>query len=181
MVTKLTPNDSIAQGDLLHVDGTYEVAAKDGAAVLASGQYQQLWRRVDGQWKVQHEIWRLDPSLQRDPKTAERLTSLWTTAYNAGDAARLMALYDENAELAMQPTGSIVGRNAIGSFWKEDIGDGKSSTTLTLTDVYVAGDSAHLEGEYNVLDKGAATKGHYVQLWMREGTAWHIHREMWWR
>lgn len=36
VVTKLTPNDSIAQGNLLHVDGTYDVTAKDGVT-LARG------------------------------------------------------------------------------------------------------------------------------------------------
>ena len=180
IVTKLTPNDSIAQGDLLHVDGMYEVTAKDGVT-LAKGQYQQLWRRIDSQWKVQHEIWRLDPSLQRDPKTADQLASLWTTAYNAGDVAGLAALYDKDAVLSTRPTGSVVGRDAIGSFWREDFGGGKPSTTLTLTDVYMAGDLAHLEGEYEVSDKGKVTKGHYVQLWMQDGNAWRIHREMWWQ
>ena len=51
---------------------------------------------------------------------------------------------------------------------------------LSLTDVYMSGDLAHLEGEYEVTDKGKVTKGHYVQLWMRDGPAWRIHREMWW-
>jgi hypothetical protein len=52
---------------------------------------------------------------------------------------------------------------------------------LTLTDVYMAGDLAHLEGEYEVADAGNITKGHYVQLWMQDGNAWRIHREMWWQ
>jgi ketosteroid isomerase-like protein len=179
-VTKLMPSDSIVQGDLLHVDGTYEVAGKDGVA-LGKGQYQQLWRRIDSQWKVQHEIWRLDPSLQSGSQTADRLASLWTTAYNAGDAAGLMALYDKDAELSTRPNINVVGRDAIGSFWKQDFGDGKPSTTLTLTDVYMSGDLAHLEGEYDVSDKGQVTKGHYVQLWKQDGNAWRIHREMWWQ
>ena len=42
----------------------------------------------------------------------------------------------------------------------------------------MAGDLAHLEGEYEVADKGTVTKGRYVQLWMQEGNAWRIHREM---
>ena len=103
IVTKLTPNDSIAQGDLLHVDGTYEVSAKGEGVTLAKGQYQQLWRRIGGQWKVQHEIWRLDPLMQRNPETAQRLAALWTTAYNAGDAKGLTALYDKEAILAPRP------------------------------------------------------------------------------
>ena len=180
IVTKITPGDSIVQGDLLHVDGTYEVAGKDGVA-LGKGQYQQLWRRIDSQWKVQHEIWRLDPSLQSGPQTADRLASLWTTAYNAGDAAGLMALYDKDAELSTRPNSNVVGRDAIASFWKQDFGGGKPSTTLTLTDVYMSGDLAHLEGEYDVTDKGEVTKGHYVQLWKQDGDAWRIHREIWWQ
>ena len=181
IVTKLTPNDSIVQGDLLHVDGTYEVSAKGEGVTLAKGQYQQLWRRIGGQWKVQHEIWRLDPLMQRNPDTAQRLAALWTTAYNAGDAKGLTALYDKEAILAPRPGGNVVGTDAIGSFWAEDFGGGKPTTTLTLTDVYMAGDLAHLEGEYEVADAGKVTKGHYVQLWMQDGNAWRIHREMWWQ
>jgi uncharacterized protein (TIGR02246 family) len=181
VVTKLTPNASIAQGDLLHVDGVYEVAAKGNGTALAKGQYRQLWRRADGQWKVQDEIWRLDPTLQRDSQTAERLTSSWTTAYNAGDTAALMALYDENAELATQLEGRLQGQAAIEVFWKGDVGTGKAKTTLTLSDTYMAGDLAHFEGEYEVSDQGKTTKGRYTQLWMREGSDWRIHREMWLR
>lgn len=180
-VTKLTPVDSIAQGALLYVDGSYEVTAKDGGTALATGQYQQLWNHAGGQWKIQQEIWRVDPTLQRDPKMAEQMTSLWMTAYNAADVPSLMSLYDKDAELSTQPEGSVAGKAAIESFWKNDFGDAKPSTTLTLTDVYVAGELAHLEGEYNVVEKGIATKGRYVQLWMRDGNDWRIHREMWWK
>jgi ketosteroid isomerase-like protein len=180
-VTKLVSNNSIAQGDLLHVDGTYAVETKD-AVVLARGQYQQLWRRVGGQWKVQSEIWRLDPSAQRDTALADRLESLWTNAYNAGDVAALTALYDQDAVLSARPTGSVEGNEAIGMFWTIDFAGERPKTTLTLTDVYLAGDLAHLEGEYEVSSgKDEITKGHYVQLWMQESGAWRIHREMWWQ
>jgi ketosteroid isomerase-like protein len=180
VTTKLTPHDSIGQGDLLHVDGMYEVTAKDGIS-LASGQYQQLWRRVGGEFKVQHEIWRLEPTLQRDPQVAERLASEWTRAYNAGDAAALSALYDKDAELSTDPAEDIVGRDNIGVFWKDDFGGGKPTTTLAMTDAYMAGDLAHLEGTYEVTDKGELTRGHYVQLWMQDGDAWRIRREIWWK
>ena len=180
-VTKLTPVDSLAQGDLLYVDGSYEVSSKDGGAALAMGQYQQLWNHAGGQWKIQQEIWRLDPSLQRNPKMAEQMTSRWMTAYNASDAASLMSMYDNDAELSTQPEGRVSGKAAIEAFWTGDFGDSKPATTLTLTDVYVAGELAHLEGEYSVVEKGQATKGRYVQLWMRDGNEWRIHREMWWK
>lgn len=178
--TKLTTTGSTAQGSLLHVNGAYEVAAKDGATV-AKGQYDQLWKQDNGQWKVQSEMWRIDPSTQRDPAMADRFESQWTTAYNAGDATALAGLYNKDAVLSTKPSGSVEGKEAIEYFWKVDFGDGKPTTKLELTDVYLAGDLAHLEGQYEVADKGKVTKGHYVQLWMQDGDAWRIHREVWWQ
>ena len=179
-VTKLTADGSIAQGNLLHVNGSYDVTSKAGV-MLARGQYDQLWKRDNGQWKVQSEMWRIDPSSQRDPEFASRLESQWTSAYNAGNAAALATLYNNDAVLSTRPSGSIEGKEAIEYFWKDDFGEGKPTTKLALTDVYLAGDLAHLEGEYEVSDKGKVTKGHYVQLWMQDGDAWRIHREVWWQ
>lgn len=180
VVTKLKPEHSVADGDLLHVAGVYDVVAKDGVS-LARGQYDQLWTRGGDAWQVKHEIWRTDPSLQRNPGAAPALSASWVKAYNAGDADALKALYAEEAELAVDPTGSIQGREAIGSFWRDDFGTSKPSTALNLTDVYVAGDLAHLEGEYEVTEKNKVTRGRFVQLWTRDGNAWRIHREMWLR
>jgi ketosteroid isomerase-like protein len=92
VTTILTPVDAVTQGDLVHVEGTYQVKGKDGAE-LASGQYQQLWARAGGRWQVEREMWRIDPAVQRQTDITERLTSSWTAAYNAGDAKALLALY----------------------------------------------------------------------------------------
>jgi ketosteroid isomerase-like protein len=178
--TKLIVNRSVAQGDLLHIDGTYDVTAKNGVA-LARGQYQQLWRRVNGDWKIQQEMWRLDPVTQRDPTMAQRLADQWTAAYNAEDLSALKGLYDKDAVLSVSPQGAIEGSDAIAAFWQMDFGTTRPQTELTLTDVYLSGDLAHLEGDYQVTEKGSVTRGHYVQLWMQDGDAWRIHREMWWK
>ena len=178
--TALKTTDSIAQGNLLHVSGTYEVAEKGGAKV-AYGQFEQLWTKVDSNWKVQSEIWALDPMAQRDPDVAEQLESAWTTAYNAGDAAKLAALYDQDAILSTRPTGNVEGKKDIEFFWTMDFGGNKPTTKLEMTDAYMAGDLAHLEGQYQVNDAGKITKGHYVQLWMQDGLDWRIHREVWWQ
>ena len=178
--TTLTATDAIALGDLLHVQGRYEVKGANETE-LARGQYQQLWARADGAWQVQREMWRMDPGLSRSVEVAERLTSEWTKAYNAADAKALTALYAKDAVLSTVQEGSFNGPLAIESFWVRDFGDGQPSSTLTLTDAYLSGELAHLEGEYTVADRGTTTEGRYVQLWMREGNAWRIHREMWLR
>ena len=180
VTTTLTTTDAMVQGDFLHVEGTYQVKGENDAE-LANGQYQQLWTRAGGAWQVQREMWRTDPALYRSIDVAKRLTSSWTQAYNAADAKALIGLYAADAALSTIQDGSFEGPTAIEAFWVRDFGDGKPSSTLTLTDVYVAGELAHLEGEYKVSDKGTETEGRYVQLWMRDENAWRIHREMWLR
>jgi len=170
----------VAQEDLVHVEGTYQVSGKNGAE-LAKGQYQQLWTRAGDQWQVQREMWRIDPALHRETQVAAGLTSSWTSAYNAGDAKALIALYAADAALSTVQDGTISGRPAIESFWVRDFGGTKPSSTLTLTDVYLVGEMAHLEGDYKVADSGRITEGRYIQLWMRDANGWRVHREMWCR
>lgn len=148
---------------------------------LARGQYQQLWARTAEGWQVQREMWRTDPALQRSIDVAERLTTAWTKAYNAGDAKALVAMYAKDGVLSTVQDGSFEGPVAIELFWTRDFGKSRPSSTLTLTDVYMSGDLAHLEGEYKVVEGKSETEGRFVQLWMRDGDAWRIHREMWLR
>ena len=180
VATTLTPVDVLAEGDLLHVEGTYQVKGKDGGE-LAAGQYQQLWARGDDRWEVRREMWRIDPALHRDVAIAEELTSAWTAAYNAGDAKAVGALYAQDAAISSVQDGTFSGRMAIDGFWMRDLAGGKASSALTLTDVYMAGEMLHVEGDYTVTEGTTKTEGRYIQLWMRADEGWRIHREMWWR
>jgi hypothetical protein len=45
----------------------------------------------------------------------------------------------------------------------------------------MAGELAHLKGEYKVTDSGNITNGRDIQLWMRDAVGWRIDREIWWR
>jgi ketosteroid isomerase-like protein len=177
--TTLTPADAFLVDDFLHTAGAYEVIGASGVA-LARGQYQQAWTRVDGAWRLHRDMWRLDPGLQGDGEVANQLAAGWVAAYNAADAAALGALYDEEAALSTPVDGTFNGRPQIQAFWTRDFGGHKPVSTLTVTDVYAAGDLTHLEGDYTVVDEGKMTEGRYIQLWMRAGGDWRIHREMWW-
>jgi ketosteroid isomerase-like protein len=126
-------------------------------------------------------MWRIDPALHRDLNVAEDVTAAWTTAYNAGNAAAVSALYAGDAVLSSVQEGTFTGKMAIDGFWARDLAGGKPASTLTLTDVYMAGEMLHLEGDYAVTDGGRTTEGRYIQLWMRGPDGWRIHREMWWR
>jgi ketosteroid isomerase-like protein len=101
--------------------------------------------------------------------------------YNAGDAGALLALYADDAALSTVQEGTIEGKTAIEAFWVGDFGGTKPASALTVTDSYVVGELAHLEGDYKVTDSGKITNGRFIQLWMRDRDGWRIHREMWWR
>jgi len=177
--TTLTPTNAIVAGDILHVQGTYAVSGKGGAPA-GNGQYEQLWTRAGGQWQIHREMWRLDPEEASGDDLAEGLTASWTTAYNGGDVKTLMALYHADATLSTREEGTLMGRPAIEGFWMMDLASGKPSSKLTLEDAYLVGNLAHLEGEYEVTQpRGKPIVGHFMQLWMREGTDWRIRREMW--
>jgi ketosteroid isomerase-like protein len=161
------------------VEGRYEVAGSDGSE-LTRGQYQQLWDHSSGNWLILREMWRMDPATHRDVGIADSLTGSWMKAYNAADAKGLTALYANDAAISSVQDGSFAGSMAIEGFWTRDLA-GKPTTTLTLTDVYMAGEMLHLEGDYSVKEGASTTQGRYIQMWMRGADGWRIHREMWWR
>ena len=127
--TTVTPTAATAQGDLLHVEGTYDAKGKDGAT-LARGQYQQLWARTDGAWRVQHEFWRIDPTGEANTDLAERLTSTWTQTYNGGlTTTGVGGVVTVNGTIATSDDAITLGAVTLGS-----------ATTLNTNATTTAGD-----------------------------------------
>ena len=62
-----------------------------------------------------------------------------------------MTLHRPHGTLSTAAEGTFSGRPAIEAFWADDFGGGKPVSTLTVNDVYAAGDLTHLEGDYTVL------------------------------
>jgi ketosteroid isomerase-like protein len=180
VTTRLTPADVFGDDERILVEGRYEVAGEDGVE-LTRGQYQQLWDRSSGSWLIRREMWRMDPAMHRDITIAEGLTGSWTKAYNAGNVKGLTALYAQDAAISSVQDGTFSGAPAIEGFWTRDLAGNKPSSALTLTDVYMAGEMLHLEGDYAVKEGASTTEGRYIQMWMRGPEGWRIHREMWWR
>jgi ketosteroid isomerase-like protein len=182
--TQLDVTSAYSAGNLTYVEGRYRVASADGMQ-LAAGDFVELWRQdPNGAWKIMNDNWHahgVDYAPRAGNDLAVMLTSSWTDAYNSGDAARLAALYDENARLTMPGEATVTGRGEIETFWTDDIGSSDSATELDLRDAYVEGGLAHLEGAYRVTGKDGAVlaTGEYLQLWVREENEWRIHREMW--
>jgi ketosteroid isomerase-like protein len=55
----LDSTEAMAAGDLGYSIGTYEEKDKDGA-VVDSGKYVEIFRRVGGEWQISNDIWNSD-------------------------------------------------------------------------------------------------------------------------
>lgn len=51
--------EAVAAGDVGYRVGTYSLQGPDGAA-LDRGKYIEVWRRIDGAWQIENDIWNSD-------------------------------------------------------------------------------------------------------------------------
>ncbi|TFB12676.1 nuclear transport factor 2 family protein [Candidatus Marinimicrobia bacterium MT.SAG.4] len=56
---QLTAIDLSVNGDMAHVVGKYTVTIQpeEGEAISDSGKYVELWKRENGSWKMNTDIW----------------------------------------------------------------------------------------------------------------------------
>ena len=103
----------------------------------------------------------------------------FTSAIEKRDAAAIGALYTTNA---FPPNGDIVrGRAAIQKMWQGVLDSGVASADLATLEVHADATLAYEVGTYTMSGKDGkpVDKGKYVVVWMKEGGAWKIHRDIW--
>ena len=110
-------------------------------------------------------------------KTADDFATKWVTAYDAGDAAALAALFTQDG-VFNAPSGAVVkGRDAIEKALAGRITAGWTKETITTTDAAMAGTAIWAAGEYGLLGSGEVagkqTGGHFGWVLVRDGDTWH--------
>jgi len=113
-----------------------------------------------------------------DPALAKRSSEM-TTAFNAKDAAKVGALYADDAVLMPPNTPMVKGRAAIEGWFKTGFDQGFSNLRLAPFRTDVSGDLAYVAGTYTISGKspaGAAfeDRGKYVEVWKRSGGVWRM-------
>lgn len=109
-----------------------------------------------------------------------KMGQAWQTAYNAGDAAALTALYTADAKLMAPGAEPVSGSAAIQALFKADMANG-AKNFLTTGDVIGFGDYALETGSWEA--KGADGKhldhGPYMTFYKKVAGGWKIYRDTW--
>jgi len=109
-------------------------------------------------------------------KTADDFAAKWVSAYDAGDAAALAALFTPDG-VFNAPSGAVVkGRDAIEKALAGRIKAGWTKETVTTTDAGMAGTAVWAAGEYGLVGSGEQagkqSGGHFGWVLVPDGSAW---------
>ena len=109
----------------------------------------------------------------------------WVTAYSAGDAEAVAALYTADAELMPPGAPTAVGHDAIRDFIASDSAATKAAgMAFALNDddkVIISGDLAVHSGSFVVTDASGATvdTGMYMEAVQKKDGKWLMARDTW--
>jgi len=111
-------------------------------------------------------------------------TDSWTTAYNAGDVDKIVALYADDAVLMPPNVQALPGHAAIRKYLTADVAASRAAG-LTAKDgpstVGVSGDLAWHTGTSSVVDAAGKTiaTSQYTEVWRRTNGKWLLVRDTW--
>ncbi len=105
----------------------------------------------------------------------------FTTSFAAANAADLVRLYTEDAQLFPPNSDMIDGVENITAFWQGVFDSGLTGARLDTLEVDNEGDTAIEVGRYALTadDGSIADEGKYIVVWKRIEDRWYIHRDIW--
>lgn len=123
---------------------------RDGAPVAFEARHTAVWSRQKGEWRIVHEHFSVPTPLAAGvpeptaaaPGEEEAVRAVfreYEEAFNAGDADRLAALWDELGDVSSLATGGITtGREEVRKLWMQSIARRAQQKTPTTLAVRVA-------------------------------------------
>jgi uncharacterized protein (TIGR02246 family) len=103
------------------------------------------------------------------------------SAFSAGDAAGIAALYASDARLFPPGGQPLTGTANIEGFWRGAIESGLKGARLETEELELHGARAFEVGRYTLEGEAGATvdRGKYVVVWREEAGQWRLHRDIW--
>ena len=119
-----------------------------------------------------------------DSQAIRAASKQWEDNFDSGDLAAFAAHYTVEAKVLPPNSPIIVGRESIQEFFQGFYDAGGRDLQLTVIDLHVNGDMAHVVGKYTVTiqpDEGEAISdnGKYVEIWKRENGTWKMNTATW--
>ena len=120
-----------------------------------------------------------------DEAAVRAINPQWFTAYNAGDAATVTALYADDAVLSVPGAAPARGRSAIRAAYDTDLAAvaaaGVKYVPGPSPEFSVSGDLAYEWNTFTIVDKAGATvdKGKYLTVYGRRDGKWAIVSDIW--
>ena len=119
-----------------------------------------------------------------DSQAINAVRKQFTDAFNQGDAAAVAALFIEEANLLPPNNQIVTGRESIQEFFQAFYDAGGRNLHLTVIDLHVSGDMAHVVGKYTLTiqpEEGEAISdnGKYVEIWKRVNGSWKMITATW--
>lgn len=109
-----------------------------------------------------------------------RVDQAWQTAYNAGDAAALAALYTQDGKVMAPEHETASGRAAIQALFEEQLEQG-AKNTVTTGEVLDGGSIAVAMGSWVASDADGNHLDHgtYMTVYKKVDGGWKIYRDTW--
>ena len=113
-----------------------------------------------------------------DP-TLSKLAKEYMAAFNAKDAAKVAALYTDDATLNAPNEPAAHGRKAVQAWAQKNIDQGASNLVLTPTESAISGSIAYESGTYSIAiappgQKPITDKGKYLIVFKQTAGKWLI-------
>ncbi len=126
-----------------------------------------------------------NPAANSPEALIDALRDQFNSAYNAGDAAALAALFAEDAVLMPPGAPAVVGRSAIQARYAAQFAKLQSIFALNPGEIRVSGNLAWLRGDYLRVDTALAggpsttITGMYLMTFRRQTSDWKITTDSW--
>ncbi len=119
-----------------------------------------------------------------DGQAIRAASKQWEDNFDSGDLAAFATHYTEEAKVLPPNNQMVTGRESIQEFFQAFYDAGGRDLHLTVIDLHVSGDMAHVVGKYTLTiqpEEGEAISdnGKYVEIWKRENGSWKMITATW--
>ena len=121
------------------------------------------------------------PAAHHEGGDYDAMSEAWEVAYNAGDAAKVAAMYVEDGMRMPPHAMTVKGREAIQAQIQAGMDAGLAKVDIETVASHVMGDEAWARGTWVGMDAEGNTldKGKWVQIGKKVGGKWHARFDIW--